>query len=159
MYQDGLSGLLSFAQSFVVQNLFPTDPGNCRCGGLGNSCPCLLGLVRTLWSLCPGAVCSDLTMFGHGGLSQMGTKGRFPRDGLAAQASCCGSGSLFWGGGWGPGPKSLPAEDSRPPDTVSTATRALGEWFLREGRSWGREAGSGNSLPGEVHHGSGLQRG
>ncbi|XP_027462764.1 calcium-activated potassium channel subunit beta-1 isoform X1 [Zalophus californianus] len=112
MYQDGLSRLLSFAQSFVVQNLFPTDPGNCRCGGLGNSCPCLLGLEPTLWSLCPGAVCSDLTMFGHGGLSQMGTKGRFPRDGLGAQASCCSSGSLFWGGGWGPGQKSLPAEDS-----------------------------------------------
>lgn len=93
----------------------------------------------------------------------MGTKGRFPRDGLGAQASCCSSGSLFWGGSWGPGQKSLPAEDSRAPETVSTASRALGQWFLQslelEGRSWRREAGSGNSLPREAHHDSGLQRG
>lgn len=58
-----------------------------------------------LSSLCPGAVCSDLTMFGHGGLSQMGTKGSFPGDrgGLGARASCWSSGGLFWGGGLGPG--------------------------------------------------------
>lgn len=92
----------------------------------------------------------------------MGTRGRSPRDGLRAQASCCSSGSLFWGGGWGPGQKSLPAEDSRAPETVSTASTALGEWFLQslglEGRAWGGgEIGSGNSLPREVHHDSGLQ--
>lgn len=53
----------------------------------------------------PGAVCSHLTMFGHGGLSQMETKGRFPGDrgGLGAQASCWSSGGLFWAGAWGTG--------------------------------------------------------
>lgn len=81
----------------------------------------------------------------------MGTKGCFPRDGLGAQACCCSSDSLFWGGGWGPGRKYPPAEDSRAAETVSTASRALGEWFLQtlglEVRSWGRETGSGNLLP------------
>lgn len=105
---------------------FPLDSGNCRCRGLGNSCP-PLGWVPALPSLCPGAVCSDLTMFGHGGLSQMGTKGHFPRDGLGAQTSCWSSGGLFWGGGWGPGRK-VSAEDSQGTrETVSTKFRGTGE--------------------------------
>lgn len=71
----------------------------------------------------------------------MGTKARFPRDGLGAQASCCSSGRLFWGGNRGPGEKCLPAEDSRARETVSSASRALGEWFLQRPRVSGEIAG------------------
>lgn len=63
----------------------------------GSSCLSLLPQMGYLLSsLCPGASRSDLTMFGHGGLSQMGTEGRFPGDraGLGAQA-----GPLAGGGG------------------------------------------------------------
>lgn len=55
----------------------------------GSSCLSLLPRMGYLLSsLCPGTSRSDLTMFGHGGLSQMGTEGRFPGDraGLGAQA-------------------------------------------------------------------------
>uniref|UniRef100_A0A8B9XY30 Calcium-activated potassium channel subunit beta n=2 Tax=Bos mutus grunniens TaxID=30521 RepID=A0A8B9XY30_BOSMU len=59
-------------------------------------------------------------MFGHGGLSQTRTKGRFPRDGLGAQTSCCSSGSLFWVGAGDQEEKGLPKTRRAPRRLVWT---------------------------------------
>lgn len=81
------------------------ETGICRCrAGAAASCLSLSPWMGYLLSsLCPGSVHSDLTMFGHGGLPQMGTKGRFPGDraGLGAQAASWSSGGPLAGGGGG----------------------------------------------------------
>lgn len=149
MVFPGFSVLLSF----VVQNLFSTDPGNCRCGGLVTAAVvswvgtyslefvsrgCVLRLDHVwAWRLVPDGDQSPLSQRWAGS----------PSFSLQLRQPLLG-----WG--QGPGKKCLPAEDSRARETVSSASRALGEWFLQRlttdrglvGRSWGREAGCGTSF-------------
>ena len=105
IHQDGLSSF-QFSSLLLFETCFPGDPGKCS-----PSSSVLLGGVPALEFGPQGSSDSDLTMFGHGGLSQMGTKGCFPgdRDGLGAQASCWSPGGLFWGEGWGVGRRKMSA--------------------------------------------------